>query len=70
MQNQTHVKKLHGLYSTKHTLRSYMDYTVPNKRQEVTWIIQNQTHVKKLHGLYSTKHTLRSYMDYTEPNTR
>jgi hypothetical protein len=47
-----------------------MDYTVPNTRQEVTWIIQNQTHVKKIDELYSTKHTLKSYMDYTVPNTR
>jgi hypothetical protein len=47
-----------------------MDYTVPNTRQEVIWIIQNQTHVKKLHGLYRTKHTLRRYMNYAVPNTR
>jgi hypothetical protein len=47
-----------------------MDYTVQNKRQEVTWITQNQTHVKKLYGLYRTKHTLRSYMDYTVTNKR
>ena len=32
IQNQTHVKKSHGLYRTKHTLRGYMDYTVPNTR--------------------------------------
>ena len=70
MQYQTHVKVLHGLYRTKHTLRCYMDYTVPNTRLEDTWIIQYQAHVKKLRGLCSTKHTLRSYMDYTVPNTR
>jgi hypothetical protein len=51
MQYKTHVMKLYRLYSTKHTLRSYM-----------TWIMQYQTHVKKLYALYSTKHTLRSYM--------
>ena len=51
MQYKTHVMKLYILYSTKHTLRSYM-----------TWIMQYQTHVKKLYALYSTKHTLRSYM--------
>ena len=36
---QTHVKKLHGLYGTKHTLRRYMDYTETNTHLDVTWII-------------------------------
>ena len=32
IQNQTHVKMLHELYSTKHTIRSYMNYTAPSTR--------------------------------------
>jgi glutamate/tyrosine decarboxylase-like PLP-dependent enzyme len=47
-----------------------MDYTEPNKRSEVKWIIQNQTYDKKLHELYKTKHTLRRSMNYAVPNTR
>jgi hypothetical protein len=32
IQYPTHVKRLHELYRTKHTLRSYINYTVQNTR--------------------------------------